>query len=122
MVGILLLSFVISACGSNSSPADAIENYLEALAAKDQVGAVSYSCAEWEEQALAEGASFVNVEVELRDLNCQVDQQEQESAQVICEGSFLFSYDAGEQQQLDLGDRIFNTINENGAWRMCGYQ
>jgi hypothetical protein len=119
-----LLTFMlaITACSSGPSPAVAVENYLQALAAKDEVAAVNFSCSDWEEQAHAEGSSFINVEVSLEDLNCQVASEKSDAAVVTCSGRFLFSYDAGENQELDLGGRKFSTIKENGLWLMCGYQ
>lgn len=119
---LLIAGFLLSACGPAKSPADVIGDYLQALADKDQAKAVSNSCGAWEEQALAEGASFVNVQVALEDLDCQVSNQSETEASVTCTGSFNFSYDAGEEQQLDLSGRVFSLILESGDWRMCGYQ
>ena len=71
---ILLFSgILLSSCESARTPADIIVEYLEALAEKDQTSAVANSCAAWEEKALAEGASFINVEVTLfRQLHLQL--------------------------------------------------
>jgi hypothetical protein len=121
-LSLILLGGILSACQPANSPADAIENYLTALANKDQTAAVSYSCAEWEQDALAEGSSFINVEVTLENLSCQVDNETATEAEVSCRGKYLFSYDAGEDQELDLSGRSFSAILEAGEWRMCGYQ
>jgi hypothetical protein len=118
---ILISSALVSACSPARTPADTIADYLEALAGNDQTGAVSNSCAAWEENALSEGASFVNVEVTLEDLDCQVLSQSDTEATVSCAGRFLFSYDAGEEQELDLSGRNFSLVLESGEWRMCGY-
>jgi hypothetical protein len=119
---LLVTGFLISACSEGDSASAAIENYLQALADKDQVSAVGFSCVNWEEQAAAEGASFVNVQVELQDLACQVEQENGSTALVSCQGKYIFSYDAGEDQTLDLSGRLFRAVQENGTWRMCGYQ
>ena len=118
---LIISSVLVSACGPARTPADTIVDYLEALVGNDQAGAVSNSCGAWEENALAEGASFVNVEVTLEDLDCQVLSQSDTEATVSCEGRFLFSYDAGEEQELDLSGRNFSVVLESGDWRMCGY-
>jgi hypothetical protein len=122
MVLLMLTASLLSACRPASSPADAIVDYLQALAEKDQTKAVFNSCAAWEEQALAEGSSFINVEVSLEDLSCQAVSQTDSEASVSCSGKYTFSYDAGEDQELDLSGRVFSAIKENGEWRMCGYQ
>lgn len=118
---ILLAGILLAACSPARTPADVIVDYLEALAGNDQTGAVSNSCGAWEENALAEGASFVNVEVSLEDLSCQVLSQSDSEAKVSCTGRYLFSYDAGEEQELDLSGRNFALTLEGGDWRMCGY-
>jgi hypothetical protein len=122
LVLLLAITCLLTACGPAASPADAITEYLQALADKDQTGAVSKSCAAWEEQALAEGNSFVNVQVSLEDLACQVVDETGSDASVTCTGRYLFSYDAGEDQELDLSGRVFSAIKESGEWRMCGYK
>jgi hypothetical protein len=113
---------ILSGCQSARTPADAIVDYLEALAENDQAAAVANSCAAWEENALAEGASFVNVDVTLEDLECQVITETDTEATVTCTGAYRFSYDAGEDQLLDLTGRVFSVVMESGEWRMCGIQ
>ena len=117
-----ILGVLLTACQPAKTPADVIVYYLEALAEKDQTKAVANSCADWEEKALAEGASFINVEVTLENLECQVRDQSDTEATVTCTGSFISSYTAGEDQELDLSALAFSLIQENGEWRMCGYQ
>lgn len=116
-----LAAFLLSACTPARTPADVIESYLKALAESDQASAVSNSCADWEEKATAEGASFINVEVTLEDLSCQAISQSDTEAIVSCSGRFISSYTAGEDQELDLSALNFSLVNENGEWRMCGY-
>jgi hypothetical protein len=114
-------SAVLSACGPAKTPADSIVDYLEALAVNDQAGVVSNSCVSWEEKALAEVASYANVEVTLENLECQVLDQGDAESTVTCSGKFISSYTAGEDQELDLSALIFSAILEEGQWRMCGY-
>jgi hypothetical protein len=123
LVAIVLIVFgaFLTGCQSTKTPADVIVDYLESLAEKDQTKAVANSCAAWEEKALAEGASFINVEVTLENLSCQVITESESEASVGCTGSFISSYTAGENQELDLSALTFVLIHENGDWRMCGY-
>lgn len=119
---ILVVAVLLPACKLVRTPADVIVDYLEALAASDKAAAVSNSCAAWEESALAEGTSFINVDVALKDLECQILSQTDQEATVTCTGGFLFSYDAGEDQTLDLYGQVFSLVMEAGEWRMCGYK
>jgi len=122
MIIVLITGVLLSSCQAARTPADVIVEYLEALAGKDQTSAVANSCAAWEEKARAEGASFINVEVTLEDLECQVLNQSDTEATVSCSGSFISSYAAGEDQELDLSGLVFSLVLESGDWRMCGYQ
>lgn len=117
----ILGAVFLAGCAASSSPGGTVEKYLQALADKDETAAVSLSCAEWEEQALAEGASFKNVSVELQNVDCQAKSQSEGSALVTCTGKYVFSYDAGEDQELDLEGREFKVVQEASEWRMCGY-
>ena len=116
-----VILILLTGCQATKSPADVVVNYLEAIAEKDQTKAVANSCAAWEEKAIAEGASFINVEVTLENPVCQVRSESETEAIVDCTGKFISSYTAGENQELDLSDLSYLLIHENGEWRMCGY-
>ena len=121
LIMILLGTLFVSSCLAGSSPSATIEGYLLALAEKDENSAVNLSCVDWEEQALAESASFKTVEVTLEAVECQIDSESSDLSFVSCNGRFVFSYDAGEEQELVLNGRVFKVIKEAGEWRMCGY-
>ena len=118
---VVLVILLLGACSTANSPNSTIEDYLHALADKNEVSAVNLSCGEWEEQALAEGASFMNVDVVLESVVCQVEEESDDKASVSCSGRFVFSYDAGEDQELNLEGRVFKVVKEASEWRMCGY-
>ena len=119
----VLLVFVISACGSASNTPDAvIEAYLTALVSGDNAAAVNLSCAAWEENANAEGASFEGVEVALEGMNCSVLSEDGANATVACEGEIVFSYAGGEDELIPLSRRNYSLSFEAGEWRMCGYE
>lgn len=121
IVFLLVSGILFSACSPGRTPADVIVDYLNALAEHDQASAVSNSCAAWEEKAIAETASYANVEVTLENLDCQVLSQVDTEATVSCTGSFISSYTAGEDQELDLSGLVFSLQLTDGEWRMCGY-
>lgn len=113
---------VLSACAQAASPADVVEQYLAALVAKDDIKAVTLSCAAWEENARADGASFEGVEVTLEDAACTVKSEDGQSAVVSCTGRFRFSYAGEEEEEIGLDRRDYLVVLEGGDWRMCGYQ
>jgi hypothetical protein len=117
----LALALLMAACAAPAQPGKAIEAYLAAIVAKDDVRAIELSCAAWEAQAKAEGEAFATVDVTLEDAVCQTEEQSGDTAVVSCTGRILFSYDGGETETLDLEGRLFETVLEGGEWRMCGY-
>ncbi len=116
------ITMVLAACSQPNSPAIVVENYLTALAAKDDISAVNLSCAAWEESAKAEGAAFEGVEVTLEDASCSVVSEDRQNAIVSCTGRFRFSYAGGEDEEIGLDRREYFVQLEGGEWRMCGYQ
>lgn len=123
LIVILIGLFALGGCGQAGSGATGvIEGYLTALVEEDTVQAVSLSCAAWEESALAEGAAFAGVEVELVDPACSLVEESDDQAVVACAGSFQFTYAGGEQQELDLSNRQYLLKLEAGEWKMCGYK
>ncbi len=119
---IVLTGFaLLSACGpSASSSSSAIEGYLEALVAKDAIGAVNKACLAWEESARAEGSSFEAVEARLESLSCSEIGDQNDFKIVACDGLIIANY-GGEDQDIDLADRNYMAVLEDGEWKMCGY-
>jgi hypothetical protein len=120
---VLLAAFLLGGCSSGPSTEDAgpaIEAYLESLVAKDPVEAVTLACLDWEESARAEALSLEAVEVQLQDLACQASGEQGEFTVVDCEGVLIANY-GGEDQTIELGDRSYLAVVEDGVWKMCGY-
>ncbi|MGD8605529.1 MAG: hypothetical protein PVF49_13255 [Anaerolineales bacterium] len=120
---VLLAALILTGCSSGVSTQDAgpaIEAYLEALVAKDPVEAVTLSCLAWEESARAEALSLEAVEVQLQDLACQATGEQGDYTVVDCEGVLIANY-GGEDQTIELGDRSYLAVVEDGVWKMCGY-
>jgi len=124
--GVLLLAWVLVSCSSSASggtanAAGAVENYLDALVSKDAPRLVNYACAAWEADANLELDSLAAVEVRLEDMACAVSGQAGDLSLVSCTGSLVANYE-GEDQEIDLADRVYEVINEGGEWRVCGYR
>ena len=117
----LALSIILSACGASASggAAPAVENYITALAAKDQAALVSNSCADWEDDALIELDSFALVEVTVDGMACTESGTDGDKTLVDCTGAMNMSYN-GEPQSLDLSTRTYEVIDQDGDWLVCG--
>jgi hypothetical protein len=112
---------LLFACASSNSPAAAIQGYLQAIVAKDEIAAANLACSDWEAQARAEALSFDAVEVRLDGVACQSSESSADSAVVTCQGKILANYGA-EDQEIDLAGRGYQAVRQNGRWLMCGYQ
>lgn len=117
----LALSIILSACGASTSGGAtiAVENYITALAAKDQAALISNSCADWEDDALIELDSFALVEVTVDGMSCAESGTDGDKTLVDCTGMLNMSYN-GEPQSLDLADRTYEVIEQDGDWLVCG--
>ena len=120
----LFVTSFIAACNGpdpQAQAATAVESYLQALVARDLNQMISYSCGAWEEQAQVELQSFAAVvNIRLEDMDCQPGEKSGDYTLISCTGSIIADYGA-EDLEIDLSERIFQTIQESGEWRMCGY-
>ncbi|MCB2180020.1 nuclear transport factor 2 family protein [bacterium] len=118
-----LLAVLVVGCSSGGSdPAAVIEAYNTALVTGNNAQSAALSCADWEESAGAEGASFEGVEVKLEGMACSLVSEDGNRAVVTCDGSFVFSYAGGEDEEISLDRRNYVLAFEGGEWRMCGYE
>jgi hypothetical protein len=120
---LILFSLAIAACtsGTAGNPAGVVENYLQALTARDVNQMIGLSCAEWEPQARLEYDSFAAVTLNLNEVACKQTGEADAAALVSCTGSIVANYGA-EDLQIDVADRTYRVIQQGGEWRMCGYQ
>ena len=113
-------TLALSACGSdNDAPARAVEDYLNALVAKDANRLSTLSCGEWEDDALLELDSFQAVEARLEGLACEQTGTDGDTALVLCNGNIIATY-GDEDQELDLSVRTYQVVQEGGEWLVCG--
>jgi hypothetical protein len=120
----LVLSMLLSACGSsaNSTGAkDAVEGYVNALASNDEARLAALSCADWESNALTELDSLQAVTATLEGFSCQQSGKDGETVLVNCTGKMILSYN-GEDQELDLSTRTYQVVAQDGNWLVCGAQ
>ena len=118
----ILTSLTLSACaGGQDAPAQAVEQYYQALVEKDQDRMVSRTGADVESQALLEFDSFVSDETTLANFSCETISQEGESAEVTCQGAISASYQ-GEAREFPLSGQTYLVVQQAGEWLMCGYE
>ena len=117
----VLAGIILAACSSSNSdaPAQAVEEYLTTLVAKDADRLPTLVCGDWEDDALIELDSFQAVEARLEGLACQQTGTDGDTALVDCTGSIIATYN-DEDQELDLSVRTYQVVQEGGDWLVCG--
>lgn len=123
LYSVTILLAVLTGCSQSSSQAGApavVESYLQALVERDLNRTVSASCSAWEPQARLEFNSFSAVSLSLQDISCSEVGQSGEYTLVSCTGAIQANY-GNEQMEIDIADRTYQTVEEGGDWRMCGY-
>ena len=121
LLALVAVSFILTSCGSSSTdaPAKAVENYLNALVAKDAERLPTLVCGDWEEDALIELDSFQAVTASLENVSCTQTGTDGDTALVLCTGNIVASYN-NEDQRLDLSVRTYQVVEEGGDWLVCG--
>lgn len=117
----ILGSLLLTACASSNqdAPARAVEDYLNALVAKDEDRLSTLSCGDWEDDALLELDSFQAVTARLEGMTCEQTGTDGNTALVLCNGKIIASY-GNEDQELDLSVRTYQVTQEGGEWLVCG--
>ena len=119
---LILISLTLFAgCTGNEPQVAVVEAYLEGIVSQDDINVTTFSCSEWEFDALLEMDSFLAVSPQLKDLQCTVTGSDEKSTFVNCTGAIVATYNE-EQQELDLSVRTYRVIEEAGEWVVCGYQ
>jgi len=118
---IVITTLSLTACASSKSngPTKAVEDYLDALVAKDEDRLTTLSCGEWEDDALLELDSFQAVTARLEDVACEETGTDGDPALVLCKGRIMATYN-NEDQELDLSVRTYQVVQEGDEWLVCG--
>lgn len=118
----ILLTGLLSACVPTQSGASlAVENYLQALADKDEESLLARVCPEYEFDALIEFDALAQVQTELKDVSCHQIGDEEGYAYVACSGSIVSNY-GSELFKYDLSGRTYEVTSIDGEnWLVCGY-
>ncbi len=118
----MILMATLSSCTADRDGAvKAIQAYLQALVNKDAESIATLSCANYEADARTELESFTAVSVNLHDLDCKESGVDGETTLVSCSGKIIANY-GNEVLEIDLAERTFQAVYEDGDWRMCGYR
>ena len=118
---VLIANILLTTCASSNTNASAkaVENYLNALVAKDADRIPTLVCGEWEEDALIELDSLQAVSARLEEVSCTQTGADGNITLVNCTGNIVLTYDT-EDQNIDLSHVTYQVIEESGDWLVCG--
>ena len=121
LILVIVSILCLSACASKSSngPTKAVEEYLNALVAKNSDRLTTLSCKDWENEALLELDSFQAVTTKLDGMSCAQTGTDGNTALVLCKGKIIATYN-NENQELDLSTRTYQVVQQGGDWLVCG--
>lgn len=115
-----LLWFSLSKLGTKKEAEIVVEQFLYALADKNEMVISNISCPEWEGEALLELDALQLVKSTLTDVNCVASGRIENGTEVSCTGDFTNSYN-NEVSEWDLSTYSFVVSNSNGAYLLCGF-
>ena len=121
LILVIVSTLFPAACASKNSngPTKAVEDYLNALVAKNSDRLTTLSCKDWENEALLELDSFQAVTTKLDGMSCAQTGTDGETALVLCKGKIIATYN-NEDQELDLSTRTYQVVQQGGDWLVCG--
>ncbi len=103
-----------------SPAAQALENYLKALADKNETAYSQLVCPDWEMDAFLEYDAYQGVKTSLSNLDCRQTGEKDGFTLVTCQGKLSLSYQS-EQQEVDLSLRNYRLALKNETWQVCGF-
>jgi hypothetical protein len=118
---VIIATLFLTACASdnNNAPAKAVEDYLNALVAKDADRLPTLVCGDWEEDALMELDSLQAVAARLDNISCTQTGTDGDATLVNCTGKLITTYNE-EDSELDLSVRTYQVVQQGGDWLVCG--
>jgi len=120
ILSLILTAILLAACATKTdAPAQAVQNYLNALVDKEADKLPTLVCGDWEEDALIELDSFQAVTARLEDVACSQTGADGDTALVLCTGNIVATYN-NEDQKLDLSTRTYQVVEQGGDWLVCG--
>ena len=106
--------------GGDSPAVQALENYLKALADKNETAYSQLICPDWEMDAFLEFDAYQGVETSLKNLACRQTGEQNGETLVTCQGKLILSY-SNEKQEVDLSRRSYRLTLKNETWQVCGF-
>jgi hypothetical protein len=94
--------------------------YLDARIKADVEEVTALVCQAWKAPAVTEAISFRSMNAQLEDVACLANGSSGGFTLVGCSGKMITTY-GNETREWDLSSFVYQTLPEDGVWKMCGY-
>ena len=102
-----------------TAAAQALGNYLKALADKNETAYAQLICPDWEREAFLEFDAYQGVKTSVSGLTCRQTGEQNGGVLATCQGKLTLSY-SNEKQEVDLSRRSYRLVLKNETWQVCG--
>ena len=117
---LLTANLLLTACASKTdAPVKAVEDYWNAIVAKDSERLPTLVCGDWEDDALTVLDSLQAVTAKLDNFSCAQTGTDGDTTLVKCTGKILLTYNT-ENQEIDLSTFTYQVMQDGGDWLVCG--
>lgn len=117
---LLTANVLLTACASKTdAPVKAVEDYWNAIVAKDSERLPTLVCGDWEDDALTVLDSLQAVTAKLDNFSCAQTGTDGDTTLVKCTGKILLTYNT-ENQEIDLSTFTYQVTQDGGDWLVCG--
>ena len=117
----LTLGAILAGCsGDQALAVKSVETFFQAILEKDETLFRSSVCSDYENVAMMDFSSFAIVETRMENFSCESEGETNGQVSVRCQGNLQASF-GNEVRSFDLSSRIYQVIEENGQWLVCGH-
>ena len=113
----VLALLMLAACAAASTPAQTVEQYVQAQVKGDANAMIALSCPAWEPQAKLAADAIKSRNPKLEGLACKEAGADGTATLVACAGKIITNY-GGESREVNLADRPFKLVDG----KVCGFK
>ena len=117
----LMLGIILAGCsGDQALAAESVETFFQAILEKDEALFRSAIYSDYESVAMMDFTSFAIVDTRIDNFSCVAEGETDGQVSVRCQGNLQANF-GNEMRSFDLSSRIYQVVEENGQWQVCGH-
>jgi len=117
----LTLGLILIGCsGDQALAVESVETFFQAILEKDEALFRSAVCSDYASIAMMDFTSFAIVDTRIDNFSCEAEGEVDGQVSVRCQGNLQANF-GNEMRSFDLSSRIYQVVQENGQWLVCGH-